>query len=164
MNRRMLIHKSGIGIALLVITVASLASCGGGKANEGDFKTLLGRIVEDASEQYGALAQRARTFKPNEPLPDDFKSQMRAFAATARRAADGIEALSPPQAAAALVKTLVGALRTRADGFERAAARATITLQEIETDASITKSGEDLDSAFGQLREAGFLPEEQPHE
>lgn len=162
MKGRMEIRRSGI--VLLTVMLGALAACGGGGnggASEGaDFKTLLGRIVQDASEQYGALAERAGSINQNEPLPDDFKAEMREVAATARRAADGIEALSPPQAAREMVGALVVALRARADAMERAAARPTVTLQELESDASLTAAGEALDRALGQLRDAGFLPEE----
>lgn len=157
-----------LAIVLLTWMLAALAACGGGgdgDASEGeDFKTLLGRIVQDASEQYGALAERVASIKQNEPLPDDFKAQMREVAATARRAADGIEDLSPPQEAAEMVGALVEALRARADALEQAAARPTVTLQELESDASLTAAGEALDRALGQLRDAGFLPEEEAHE
>lgn len=156
------------GILLVSAILAALASCAGsenGAADDGDdFKTLLGRIVQDASDQYGALAERVRSINDNDPLPDDFKAQMREVAATARRAADGVEALSAPQAAAEMVRALVAGLRARADAFERAAARPGVTLQELEREGSLTAAGEVLDAALGQLREAGFLPKEEPHD
>lgn len=166
MTRQIGIRKAVI--VLLSAMLAALAACGGGGnggTDEGDdFKTLIGRIVQDASEQYGALAERARSINQNEPLPDDFKAQMREAAATARRAADGIKALSPPQEAAEMVGALMEALRARADALEQAAARPTVTLQELESDASLTPAGEALDRALGHLRDAGFLPEEEAHE
>jgi hypothetical protein len=100
---------------------------------------------------------------PNAPLPDDFKAQMRAVAEGDRRAADEIEALTPPQAAAELIQQLGAALRARADAFERAAGARTITLQQLEEEGSITEAGEQIDRALQQLREAGLLPDEQPH-
>lgn len=63
-----------------------------------------------------------------------------------------------------MVRALVAALRTRADAFERAAARPAVTMQDLERDASITAAGEALDRALGRLRQAGFLPKEEPHD
>lgn len=156
-------------LVLAAITVTALAACGGGGANgeardDDDFKARLSRIVGDASEQYGALAERAGNINPNEDLPDDFKAQMNAVASTDRRAADAIDALSAPQSAVDLVDALVAALRARADAFEGVASQATVTLQEIERDAPLTEAGEQLDRAVGQLRDAGFLREEAPHD
>lgn len=157
------------GLVLAAISVTALAACGGGGANgeardDDDFKARLSRIVEDASEQYGALAERAGNINPNEALPDDFKAEIDAVGATARRAADAIDALSAPQSAVDLVDALVAALRARADAFEGVASQATVTLQEVERDAAITKAGEQLDRALRQLRDAGFLREEEPHD
>lgn len=155
------------GAVLVTVVLATLASCGGGTtgatSEKDSFNTLLGRIVQDASEQYGVLAERVRAVSDNEPLPDAIKAQMREVAAVARRAADGIAELSPPQPAVELVRALVAALRARADAFERAAARSSVTLQELERDGSLTAAGEALDRALGKLREAGFLPKEVPH-
>lgn len=165
--------KSWIGIrkgriVVVAVMLAVLASCGGGEdrgaSDKADFKTLLGRIVQDASEQYGALAERVRDINDNDRLPDDVKAAMREVAATARRAADGIEALSPPQEAVEMVRSLVAALRARADAFERAAARPAVTMQDLERDGSLTAAGEALDRALGRLRGAGFLPNEEPHD
>lgn len=148
------------------IAVAALAACGGAKGDdEGEegFKERLASIVEPASARYGELGERAGGVNPNTPLPDDFKAQMRAVASGDRRAADEIEALTPPQAAAEVIQQLGAALRARADAFERAAGATTITLQQLEEEGSITEAGEQIDRALQQLREAGFLPDEQPH-
>jgi hypothetical protein len=99
---------------------------------------------------------------PNAPLADDFKARMRAVAVADRRAADEIEALTPPQAAAELIQQLGAAVRARAGAFEWAAG-ATISLQQLEEEGSITEAGEQIDRVLQQLREAGFLPDEQPH-
>ncbi|HET6752616.1 MAG TPA: hypothetical protein VFH23_01535 [Jiangellaceae bacterium] len=147
------------------IAVAALAACGGAKGDDNGeerFGERLATVVEPASAGYGELGERSGSVNPNAPLPDDFKAQMRAVAEGDRRAADEIEALTPPQAAAELIQQLGAALRARAGAFERAAG-ATISLQQLEEEGSITEAGEQIDRVLQQLREAGFLPDEQPH-
>jgi hypothetical protein len=153
--------------AAAAIAVAALAACGGAKGGDDDgeegFKERLASIVEQASSRYGELGERAGSVNPNAPLADDFKAQLRAVASGDRRAADEIEALTAPQAAAELIQQLGAALRARAGALERAAGETTITLQQLEEEGSITQAGEQIDRALQQLREAGFLPDEQPH-
>jgi hypothetical protein len=151
--------------AAAAIAVAALGACGGAKgADNGKdgFNERLASILEPASARYGELGERAGSVNPNAPLPDDFKAQMRAVAEGDRRAAHEIEALTPPQGAAELVQRLGAALRSRAGAFERTAG-ATISLQQLEEEGSITEAGEQIDRVLEQLREAGFLPHEQPH-
>ena len=149
------------------IAVAALAACGGAKGDddgEEGFKERLASIVETASSRYGELGERAASVNPNAPLADDFKAQMRAVAGGDRRAADQIEALTPRQASAELlIQQLAAALRARAGAFERAAGATTITLQQLEEEGSITEAGEQIDRVLQQLREAGFVADEQPH-
>ena len=149
------------------IAVTALAACGGAKgdddADEG-FKERLASIVETASSSYGELGERAGSVNPNAPLADDFKAQMRAVAGGDRRAADQIEALTPRQAGVELLTQQLGAaLRARAAAFERAAGATTITLRQLEEEGSITDAGEQIDRVLQQLRQAGFLADEQPH-
>jgi hypothetical protein len=153
--------------AAAAIAAATLAACGGATGvddGEEGFKERLASIVEAASSQYGELAERADRVNPNTPLADTFKAQMRAVAGSDQRAADQIETLTPGQAAAAkLVRQLGAALRARAGAFERAAGATTITLRQLEEDGSITDAGEQIDRAVQQLREAGLVADEQPH-
>jgi hypothetical protein len=153
--------------AAAAIAVAALAACGGAKGDddgEEGFKERLTSIVEAASSRYGDLGERASIVNPNAPLADDFKAQMRSVAGSDRRAADQIKALTPRQAGAELlIQQLGAALQARASAFERAAGATTITLQQLEEEGSITDAGEQIDRVLQQLREAGFLADEQPH-
>jgi hypothetical protein len=149
------------------IAVAALAACSGAKGDnhqEEGFEERLASIVEATSSRYGELGERAGGLNPNAPLADDFKAQMRAVAVGDRRAADEIEALTPPEAAAELVQQLETALRARAGSLEQAAGPTTITLQRLEEEGSITEAGEQINRVLQQIRDAGFFPEEQPHD
>jgi hypothetical protein len=148
------------------IGVAVLAACTGAKENNNQegFEERLASIVEVTSSRYGELGERADGLNPNAPLTDDFKTQMRAVAVGDLRAADEIAALTPPQTAAELVQQLETALRARARAFEQAAGPTTITLQRLEEEGSIAEAGEQIDRVLQQLRDAGFFPEEQPHD
>jgi hypothetical protein len=151
---------------LAAAIVVGLGACGGSKGDdngEEGFRERLAAIVEPASARYGELGERAGSVNPSAPLPDDFKAQMRAMAESDRRAADEIGVLTPPRAAADLIQRLGAALRARAGAFERALGP-TISLQQLEEEGSITEAGEQIDHALQQLREAGFLPDEHPHD
>jgi hypothetical protein len=149
------------------IALAALAACGGANGNAGGeegFKERVASILEAASSRYGELAERAANVNPNAPLADDFKAQMRAVAGGDRQAADELEALTPRQVRTALlIHQLGAALRARAGAFEHAAGATTITLRQLEEEGSITEAGNRLDRVLQQLREAGFVADEQPH-
>jgi hypothetical protein len=98
--------------------------------------------------------------KPDQPLTDEVKQAMRRYAAGLALAADQLDELNPPEAAEQHTATLIDALRTRASAFEQAARKEHSTLRELERQASITNAGEQIDHAFEQLREDGFLREE----
>jgi hypothetical protein len=128
------------------------------------FEERIASIVEATSSRYGELGERAGGLNPNAPLADDFKAQMRPVAVGDRRAADEIEALTPPRTAAELVQQLETALRARAGAFAQAAGATTVTLQRLEEEGSITEAGEQINRVLQQLRDAELLPEEQPHD
>lgn len=150
-------------LSLLLATAAlgAVAGCGGDeRLSRQEFGDRLQSIKQRESARFERLAQRAMRLEPNQPLPDDVKQAMRDVAGGNRRAADELDELNPPEDAENATRSLIEALRERAEGFEQATREERITLRELEEKGSITQAGEKIDRAFERLRQEGFLPEE----
>ena len=164
MTKKTWIGAAGRRWLLIVLAAASLgglAGCGGEeRLSREEFSDRLQSIDRRASEQYGRLAEQATRLKPDRPIPNKVKQGMREYAAGLQRAADELDELNPPEGAEEATKTLIEALRERADGFGQAAREERITLRQLGEfrQESITKSGDKIDRAFEQLRTEGFDP------
>jgi hypothetical protein len=148
-------------LLLAAASLGALAGCGGEeRLSREEFGDRLQSIKQRESARFERLAQRVMRLEPNQPLPDDVKQAMRDVAGGNRRAAGELDELKPPEDAEEETRSLIEALRERADGFEQAARKEQITLRELEEEPTITRAGERIDRAFERLGKEGFLPEE----
>lgn len=149
-----------IVVTLAGVATVVLAGCVGRETDtmgKAQFTEELTRIAQTSSAEFGRLAEQVPAVDPASPLPDAFTTQMLAVAEADRQAAREIEGLAAPESAEAMVDSLAGALRARADVFERLAAVPNITLEQIEADEAGTDAERRLDEALAALTEAGFL-------
>lgn len=145
-------------IMLTIAGLAALAACGGDQRLSRDaFEDRLQGIERWGSTRYAGLTEQALRLRPDQPLTNEVKRAMSRYAQGLARAADQLDDINPPQPAEKGTAMLIEALRERASGFERAAHKQRTTLRELARERSTTQAGEQIDRAFEQLREDGFI-------
>ena len=145
-----------------VAVLGGVAACGGEeRLSRDEFSDRLESIDERGGELWARLAQRARNLEPGEPLPGDVKQALRELVDFQDRAAAGLEGLDAPEGAEEPVELLIRGLRGRTETFENAIEAGHFTEQDFQR---VTRSGEEIDRASGQLRQEGFLPASDEHD
>jgi hypothetical protein len=149
-------------IVLAAASLAVLAGCGGEeRLSREAFSDRLQSIHRQGSERWGRLAERTGDLKPGQPLPAEADRPMRKLVEFQRQAVGELEVLNPPKSAEEEVETLIEALRERTDTFEQVLVARRFTPRQFDR---VTRSGDQIDVAFGQLRNEGFLPVGEEHE
>ena len=160
MTKRISVARVWIAIALAAAGLGPIAACGGeGRLSRDAFNDRLQSIDRRGSVRYERLAELAMSLRPAQPLTEEVRQAMRRYAAVLRRAAAQLAALDPPRGAEQPTTALMRALRARASAFGEAAQEERSTLRALERRGSITRAGEQIDSAFEQLHSEGFLSE-----
>jgi hypothetical protein len=145
-----------------VTVLGGVAACGGEeRLSRDEFSDRLQSIDERGGELWGRLAQRAENLKPGEPLPADVKQALRELVDFQDEAVAELERLNLPEDAEEPVEALVAALRERTETFENVLEVGHFTEQDFQR---VTRSGEEIDQALGQLRQEGFLPAPDEHD
>lgn len=151
-----------LAIVLAAASLGAVAGCGGEeRLSREEFSDRLQTIDRRGSELWGRLAQRAQDLKPDEPLPADVTQAMTEMVEFQEQAAAELDVLNPPEDAEEPVEMLIEALGERTEIFEQVIEAGRFTQQDSD---QITQSGDQIDQAFVQLREGGFLPAAEEHQ
>ena len=145
-----------------VALLGGVTACGGEeRLSRDEFSDRLQSIDERGGELWGRLAQRAEDLKPGDALPADVKQALGELVDFQNQAAAELEGLSPPEDAEEPAEMLMAALRGRTETFEHVIDAGHFTEQDFQR---LTRSGEEIDQALGQLRREGFLPASDEHD
>jgi hypothetical protein len=152
--------------ALATVVAAAIlggvTACGGQeRLSREEVSDRLQSIGERGGELWGRLAQRAEDLKPDEPVPADVEQALRELVEFQEQAADELERMNPPEDAEEPVEVLTVALRERTEIFERVIEAGRFSPQDSQR---VTRSGDEIDQAFEQLRAEGFLATADEHE